>query len=141
MRYYFGAFELDTDAFRLFHNGRAVAIKPQAFDLILCLIRNRDRVVPRAELFDTLWPDVVVYDGALSQAVYEARKALRCASNHSCWIRTARGRGFQFEGDVTTSFRAARSTAFRSSTSNFVFNNVRNILEASQRVALVEPNG
>ncbi|MEM1162744.1 MAG: winged helix-turn-helix domain-containing protein [Pseudomonadota bacterium] len=40
------------------------------------LFDNRDRVVPKDELFDALWQGRIVSDGALTTAVNELRHAL-----------------------------------------------------------------
>ncbi len=112
MRYRFGPFEMDTGSLRLRGEQGMLSIKPQVFDLIAYLVAHRDRIVSRDELFGRLWPNAEVFDGALSQAVYEARQALAHSSSarHSSgaqhsqvkrrWIRTVRGRGFQFVGPV-----------------------------------------
>src|SRR3970282_840944 len=46
---------------------------PKAFDLLLYLIANRDRVVDKDELLAKLWPGSVVTESALTQIVRKAR--------------------------------------------------------------------
>ena len=45
MRYLFEDFALDVDKRELFRGADAVSISPQALDLLVCLIRNRERVI------------------------------------------------------------------------------------------------
>ncbi|HEY5567689.1 MAG TPA: winged helix-turn-helix domain-containing protein [Gammaproteobacteria bacterium] len=47
--------------------------QPKAFDLLLYLIANRDRVVDKDELLAKLWPGSVVTESALTQIVRKAR--------------------------------------------------------------------
>ncbi|MGH0030853.1 MAG: ATP-binding protein [Myxococcota bacterium] len=97
--YRFGAFELDVPRLELRHAGRRVPLQPKALDLLIHLVRHRDRVVPKDELLDVLWPDVVVTEASLSKAVYAARRALGSDEEASA-IRTLRGRGFRFAAPV-----------------------------------------
>jgi DNA-binding winged helix-turn-helix (wHTH) protein/tetratricopeptide (TPR) repeat protein len=99
--YRFGEFDLDARTAELLRDGRPVKIFPRAFDLLLYLLRHRDRMVPREELLAALWPDVTVGAAVLTQTVWELRKALGDASDQSELIRNSRGRGYRFVGLVT----------------------------------------
>ena len=90
--YLFGAFELDVPRLELRRSGKRVALQPKALDLLIYLVRHRDRVVSKDELLDALWPDVVVTEASLSKAVYAARRALD-VDDVEASIVTIRGRG------------------------------------------------
>jgi DNA-binding winged helix-turn-helix (wHTH) protein len=47
--------EIDEALFEVRRSGRAVPMEPQAFDVLLHLVRHSDRVVPKEELMDTIW--------------------------------------------------------------------------------------
>ncbi len=72
----FGPFRLDARARLLFKEGVPVSLTPKAFELLLYLARNSGRAVPRQELLDAIWPETVVTDASLTQAVFLIRKAL-----------------------------------------------------------------
>ena len=72
----FGAFELDEDARSLHLNGADQKVQPLVFDLLAHLLRNAGRVVPKDELMDALWPDVIVTEASLQRLVSLARRAL-----------------------------------------------------------------
>jgi DNA-binding winged helix-turn-helix (wHTH) protein len=57
VRVAFGTFELDTGAVELRHRGEPVAVEPRVFDVLVYLVRHRDRVVPKEELLDGVWGD------------------------------------------------------------------------------------
>ena len=59
---------LDVDRRELRRGGNPVAATPQVFDLLLYLIRNRDRVVGKDELIGSVWGGRIVSDSALRRA-------------------------------------------------------------------------
>jgi DNA-binding winged helix-turn-helix (wHTH) protein len=73
----FGPFHLDEPARVLRLHGREVLLQPRVFNLLVYLIRSRDRVVSKDELLDKLWPGVTVTDNSLQRAVSALRNALR----------------------------------------------------------------
>jgi DNA-binding winged helix-turn-helix (wHTH) protein/WD40 repeat protein len=72
----FGGFRLDGRARLLLRDGVPVPLTPKALDVLLYLVRSADRAVSREELLDAIWPDAVVTDASLTQAVFLIRKAL-----------------------------------------------------------------
>jgi TolB-like protein len=96
MLYRFGEHELDTARFALSRCGLGVAVEPQALRLLKYLIENRDRVVRRQELHDTLSGSRVVSDNALSTCVRSARRAVGDDGQRQAVIRTVQGAGYQF---------------------------------------------
>lgn len=76
MHHSFGQFELDEAARKLSLEGVGQKIQPLVFDLLVYLVRNAGRVVPKEELMDALWPDVIVTEASLQRVVSLTRKAL-----------------------------------------------------------------
>jgi len=74
--YAFADMTLDLARGRLRKAGREVELRPKAFHLLAYLAQNAGRVVPKSELLETVWPDVVVTDGSLNQCVEEITTAL-----------------------------------------------------------------
>ena len=100
MIYSFDDFAIDTQNYQLSHNERAVNIEPKVFDLLSYLVNNRDRLVTRDELFENLWPGLVVSDTSLSNQIKEARKAIGDSGHTQLYIKTIHGRGYQFVAKV-----------------------------------------
>jgi DNA-binding winged helix-turn-helix (wHTH) protein/tetratricopeptide (TPR) repeat protein len=92
-----GNIEIDEKNREVRRDGSVVALEPKVFELLLYLVRNRDRVVPRQELFDAVWTGAIVGEAALSRCVYLARKALADAE----LIKVVHRRGYRFMGAVT----------------------------------------
>src|SRR5262249_13857242 len=66
-------------------------VEPRVFDVLLHLLRHRERVVAKQELLDAFWPGLAVSDSVLPRCVAAARRAVGRRA-----IRTAHGRGYQF---------------------------------------------
>jgi len=96
----FGDFELDEARCELRRVGKAVELQATPFRLLQHLIHERERVVSKEELLEAIWPEVVVSDTALSSALKEVRRALGDDGKSQRWIRTLRGHGVRFVGDV-----------------------------------------
>ena len=89
--YQFDRFEIQPTARVLLEAGAVVNLGARAFDLLLCLVERRDRVVGRDELFDLIWPGLVVTDNNLNVQIAGLRKVLGAQS-----VQTVQGRGFRF---------------------------------------------
>ena len=89
--YRVGEFELRADERRLLARGQTVALGARAFDLLLCLIDHRDRVVSKDQLMALVWPGVVVEENNLTVQVSALRKVLGADA-----IATVPGRGYRF---------------------------------------------
>ena len=96
----FGEFVLDEAGFALRRNERPVALEPRALKLLLHLARNRQRAVPREELAAILWPDSVVSDTSLKEAVNLARRAVGDGADAQRVVATLRGHGYRFVATV-----------------------------------------
>lgn len=96
----FDDFELDTARYELRGKGSVIRIEPQVFDVLTQLVTNRDRLVTKEELFDTVWGGRFVGEAALTSRIKAARRALGDDGEHQRYIRTVRGRGYQFIGAV-----------------------------------------
>ena len=102
MLYRFAEFEIDVSQQELRRLGEPVHIEPQVFDLIVHLVRNRDRIVSKDELIETIWNGRIISEAALSSRINGARRALGDTGADQALIRTLHKRGFRFVGDVQT---------------------------------------
>jgi len=100
MRFEFGEFCYDTNQMQLFRQGNAVHLTPKAMALLELLLNNRPAVVRHEQLFDTLWPDVVVQHANLKNLIADLRHALDDHRRQGRFIRAVHGRGYAFTGRV-----------------------------------------
>jgi DNA-binding winged helix-turn-helix (wHTH) protein len=96
VRYRFGEFTLSRRRRLLLRGGVPVPLIPKYFDLLRLLIERREDALDRREIFDRVWSDVIVSDGALSQAIRTLRRALDDDPRAPRYIRTVSRHGYQF---------------------------------------------
>ena len=77
-----------------------MAVEPQVFDVLVHLLRHRDRVVSKVELLDEVWGDRFVGESALTSRIKAARRAIGDDGATQRIIRTFHGRGYRFVADV-----------------------------------------
>ena len=77
-----------------------MAVEPQVFDLLLHVIRNRDRVVSRDDLLEAVWNGRIVSDSTVGQRINAARRAIGDSGEQQKFIRTLARRGVRFVGEV-----------------------------------------
>ncbi|HEX4761163.1 MAG TPA: tetratricopeptide repeat protein, partial [Sphingomicrobium sp.] len=100
MRFSFDSCVLDADRRELFKAGQSVAVEPQVFDLLHYLLCERDRVISKDELIETVWRGRIVSESTLSSRINAARKAVGDSGEQQCMIRTYPRRGIRFVGRV-----------------------------------------
>ncbi len=96
----FGPFRADAGRRLLLREGNIVPLTPKAFDILVVLIRNADRIVEKDELMRLVWPDTVVEENNLTRNISSLRKALEEGPTNRRFIVTVPGRGYQFAGEL-----------------------------------------
>jgi DNA-binding winged helix-turn-helix (wHTH) protein len=98
--YRFDRFTVDPVGFRLLREETPIPVSPKLIDLLLFLIARPAVLVTKEELFKTLWPDVIVTDNALTQAISDLRQALGDDPASPRYIQTVARRGYRFIAPV-----------------------------------------
>ena len=88
MRYLFEDFALDVDKRELVRGADAVSISPQAIDLLVYLICNRERVVSKDDLISAIWGARIITDAALATRLNSARVAIGDSGEEQRLIKT-----------------------------------------------------
>jgi DNA-binding winged helix-turn-helix (wHTH) protein/tetratricopeptide (TPR) repeat protein len=102
VRYQFGAFQLDDEAFQLTTEGSPVALEPKAFQVLLYCVRHPGRLLRKQELLDQIWSDATVGENALTRCVAQVRKALQDDTRAPRYIATVPTVGYRFLAEVST---------------------------------------
>ena len=90
----FGAARVDVDQRKLLIDGKPVKLGARAFDVLVALVERRDRTVSKNELFELVWPGVVVEENNLQVQISALRKLLGPQA-----IATIPGRGYRFTAE------------------------------------------
>src|SRR5258705_6783201 len=99
--YRFGQFALDSRRRTLSRAHSPVALTPKAFDVLLFLAKNPNRLVTKEELLQAVWGDTFVEEGNLTQYISHLRKALGDNPEDTRLIVTIARKGYQFTASVT----------------------------------------
>lgn len=91
----FVGFEIRPDERQVLVDGNAASLGARAFDLLMCLVEHRDRMVSKDELQQHVWPGLVVEESNLTVHVATLRKLLGPQA-----ITTIAGRGYRFTATV-----------------------------------------
>jgi DNA-binding winged helix-turn-helix (wHTH) protein/TolB-like protein/Tfp pilus assembly protein PilF len=90
-----GEWGADPASNTLSRGHESVRVEPKAMEVLMRLAADPGQVVTRRQLFDAVWPGVVVGDEALTQSVIKLRRALGDASRAPTYIETISKRGYR----------------------------------------------
>ena len=96
MQFVFADHVLDTDRRELRRSSQPIPVEPQVLDLLIYLLRNRDRVVSKDDLIAEVWGGRIVSDTTLTSRIYAARKAIGDNGQGQGLIRTVARKGLRF---------------------------------------------
>jgi Tol biopolymer transport system component/DNA-binding winged helix-turn-helix (wHTH) protein len=98
--YEFGPFRVDPEKELLLREGETVPLTPKTFQILLVLIRNKQKLVTKDELLKAVWPDTFVEEANLSRNIFLLRKALGESPQDHQYVVTVPGRGYRFAEEV-----------------------------------------
>jgi DNA-binding winged helix-turn-helix (wHTH) protein/pimeloyl-ACP methyl ester carboxylesterase len=100
VKFLFANHKLDEGLRELSRGDESIAVEPQVFDLLVYLIKNRDRVVTKDDLIASIWQGRIVSESTLTSRINAARKAIGDSGEQQSLIRTIPRKGIRFVGDV-----------------------------------------
>jgi len=101
VQFLFGDYVLDTDRRELRRGAELISLGPQVFDLLVYLVKNRERVVSKDDLLEAVWSGRIVSESTLTSHINAARKAVGDSGEAQNLIRTVARKGFRFVGEVS----------------------------------------
>jgi len=96
MRFVWRHFEIDDDCFAVRCRGASVHVEPRVLEVMIYLLRNRQRVVSKGELRERVWCGSTVGGSAIDRSVCLVRKTLA----EPTVIRTVYARGYQWTAPI-----------------------------------------
>lgn len=82
--------------YEIFRKGKSVSLKRMEKKLLLHLIKNRNRVVEKEELFKEVWQEDYVGDGTLNVHIRKLREKIEENPSNPAYIITEYGKGYIF---------------------------------------------
>src|SRR6266852_2201411 len=74
--YRFGRFVVDRRSACLRRDGVVLPLRPKSFDVLVYLVQNPGRLVPKGELINYFWNDATTTENSLVQCIKDIRQAL-----------------------------------------------------------------
>lgn len=106
MLHVFGDCVLDTTLHVLHRAGQPVQLRPKVFQVLVYLLAQRQRVVPKQELSEQVWPGQFISDATLESTVRAVRRALGDTRQAHRMIQTLYGYGYRFVAPVEEQTKA-----------------------------------
>jgi DNA-binding winged helix-turn-helix (wHTH) protein/predicted ATPase/class 3 adenylate cyclase len=100
MRYIFGDCVLDTTRYVLHRAGQPMQLRRKVFQMLVYLLAQRHRVVPKQELCEQVWPKQFISDATLESTLATVRRALGDTRQTQRMIQTLWGYGYRFVAPV-----------------------------------------
>lgn len=94
--YRFADFEVRELELRVIRSGEPLALEPKAFRVLVYLLRNAGRLVPKEELLTAIWGDTAVTDNSLTRAIALLRRSLEDDPRVPRYIETVSTAGYRF---------------------------------------------
>jgi DNA-binding winged helix-turn-helix (wHTH) protein/tetratricopeptide (TPR) repeat protein len=103
---HFGDCELRIATQELFCRGELCEVEPRVLAVLIYLIENSDRVIPKDELLEKIWKTIHLTDGVVARAVMKLRRAIGDNDFPSKYLKTVHRVGYRFVGELTIESRA-----------------------------------
>src|SRR5215467_5128407 len=108
--YLFEDYRLDTDRRELYRATSPISVEPKVFDLLVYVIRNRERVVSKEDLIAAIWNGRIISESALTTCINAARNAIGDSGEAQRLIKTLPRKGIRFIGIVREEAKSAAVT-------------------------------
>src|SRR6266702_7948641 len=99
--YELGEFQLDTGKRLLLRlDGTPVPLTPRVFETLLYMVEHHDAVLDKERIMEAVWPDSIVDENNLAQAISKLRQVFGETPGSHSYIVTVPGRGYRFVAEV-----------------------------------------
>lgn len=96
----FGQIQMDTKLQRVRVNGIVIPLKTMEYKLLSYLVKNKNRIITKDELFHHVWEDSFVGDGTLNVHIRHLREKIESNPNNPQYIKTIWGTGYCLEDPI-----------------------------------------
>ncbi len=89
--------EIDELAGVVYLDGEDIKLKSMEFKLLLYLVKNRNKLLSKNDIFDNVWCGGIVSDSTLNVHIRRLREKIEKNPNEPKYIKTVWGTGYIFE--------------------------------------------
>ena len=94
-----GDLKIDFENMTVHVNGQRLKLKTLEFKLLSYLVKNKNRVITKDEIFRKVWEDSITSDNTLNVHVRHLREKIEANPNEPRYIKTVWGTGYVFEAE------------------------------------------
>ena len=98
--FYVGKWLVECELNRISYAGNEKTLVPKVMKLLQLLASDTVRSFSQDELMKVLWPDLVVSDSSVYQAIAQLRKALEDSATNPRYIERVSGKGYRLIAKV-----------------------------------------
>lgn len=91
---------IDVERQCLMRAGEETHLRRKSFQVLAYLVKHRDRLVSKEEMFASIWPETAVTDDVLVQCIRDIRRAMGDDPHSPRFIKTVPRAGYRFIGPV-----------------------------------------
>ena len=88
---------VDYDSGKVYVRKVEVPFKAMEYKLLVYLIRNKSRIIPKEELFENVWEDAIITDATLNVHIRHLREKIEKDTNNPLRIKIVWRRGYMYE--------------------------------------------
>lgn len=88
---------IDVALGKVYVDHEEIPLKAMEYKLLVYLVQNKGRIIPKEELFEKVWEDSFTQDGTLNVHVRHLREKIEENPNEPKYIKTVWGRGYCYE--------------------------------------------
>ncbi|MCL2199949.1 MAG: response regulator transcription factor [Defluviitaleaceae bacterium] len=92
-----GDLRIEFSSKGVFVGEQKLEMKAMEYKLLSYFVKNKNRIIPKDELFRNVWEDAIVEDNTLNVHVRRLREKIEKNPNEPRYIKTERGAGYIFE--------------------------------------------
>jgi len=92
-----GNIKIDFDNSAVYVNDQKIQLKSMEYRLLTYLVKNKNRVISKEEIFRKVWEDSITTDNTLNVHVRHLREKIEANPNKPQFIKTIWGTGYVFE--------------------------------------------
>lgn len=84
----------------IIREGKEKRLEPKLIALLVYLAQHAQQVISRQQITETIWPNVIVGEESITQAIFSLRNALGDDAKNPKYIETIPKKGYRFLADV-----------------------------------------
>ena len=92
-----GSLQIDFEKMTVHVSGQKLKMKTMEYKLLAYLVKNKNRVISKDEIFMRVWEDSITSDNTLNVHIRHLREKIEANPNEPRYIKTAWGTGYVFE--------------------------------------------